>query len=93
MEHAMTGEPENWPIRMSNRGETLERHPLSANFPEMLPQEFQGLVDSIDDQGQIEPVILYEGMVLDGWQRVLACRTFGILPKTALLPEGSDPLA
>ena len=50
---------------------TLERHPLSAVFGDMDAGELEELKNDIDANGLIEPIILYEGKVLDGWHRYL----------------------
>lgn len=50
---------------------TLERHPLSAVFGDMSAGELDELKNDIEANGLIEPIILYEGKVLDGWHRYL----------------------
>ena len=50
---------------------TLERHPLSAVFGDMDAGELEELKNDIEANGLIEPIILYEGKVLDGWHRYL----------------------
>lgn len=50
----------------------LERHPLSACFPEHSEQEFQALRESLIKNGQQNPIVMHEGKVLDGWNRVQA---------------------
>ena len=52
----------------------LEQHPLSAAFPSMPEDELQALAEDIRRHGQREPGVLFEGMVLDGWHRYLACQ-------------------
>lgn len=69
----------------------LTRHPLSAAWPDMEPDDFQALRDSIADSGQREPIVLLEGEVLDGWQRYQACRAEGVEPKTEEF-AGDDPV-
>ena len=51
----------------------FEQHPLSAAFPAMSDDDFQALCDDVEVHGQREPVIIFEGMVLDGWHRYQAC--------------------
>lgn len=72
---------------------TYKQHPLSAAFPAMPADEFQRLVDDIDNCGQREPATMFDGMVLDGWHRVRACASLGIAPKTVNLPVDEDPVA
>lgn len=54
------------------------QHPLSAAFPAMSAAEFQSLKDSIENIGVQNPIILYEGMVIDGWHRYGACQQLGM---------------
>lgn len=43
----------------------------------MPEEEIAALADDITKNGQREPGVLYEGMVLDGWHRYLACERAG----------------
>lgn len=49
-----------------------QQHPLSAAFPAMAAEDFQGLKDSIMEIGVQNPITLFEGMVIDGWHRYTA---------------------
>ena len=69
----------------------MERHELSAVFPDMSKEEYQGLVGDIRERGLIEPCITYEGKVLDGWHRLQACKEVGVDVKTKELAAGRDP--
>ena len=60
----------------------LEPHPLAALFPPIPDDELQALAADIRQHGQREPVLTYEGKVLDGWNRVRACRLIGRKPWT-----------
>ena len=44
--------------------------------------EFESLTDSIQKNGQHEPILLFDGSVLDGWHRYQACESVGIEPIT-----------
>lgn len=70
----------------------LKRHPLSAAWPDMADEDFQSMRDSISDSGQLEPIVLLDGEVLDGWQRYRACLAEGVEPKTEVF-AGEDPVA
>jgi predicted oxidoreductase (fatty acid repression mutant protein) len=59
----------------------LERHPLSAAFPDLNDEEFQALKESIKNNGQREKIVTFEGKILDGWHRHKACIELGIDPK------------
>lgn len=71
----------------------LKQHPLSAAFPAMGTDDFAALVQDIQANGQREPVIVFEGMVLDGWHRYTACVQLGIKPQQFTFAEGKDPVA
>lgn len=47
----------------------MQPHPLSLIFPQMPDGEFDELVASIQANGLRHPIVLYEGMVLDGRHR------------------------
>lgn len=47
----------------------LTRHPLSAAYGDMLPEDFIAFQDSIGTDGVQEPARTFEGKILDGWQR------------------------
>ena len=57
---------------------TYAQHPLSAAFPPMSAEDFQALTDSIDNIGVQNPITLFEGMVLDGWNRYTAALQLGM---------------
>ena len=49
-----------------------QQHPLSAAFPAMNAEDFQALKDSIENIGVQNPITIFEGMVVDGWNRYKA---------------------
>ena len=55
-------------------------HPLSAIFPPMPDEDFVALRDSIALNGLRHPITLFEGQVLDGRHRYLACIEAGVEP-------------
>lgn len=59
---------------------TLEYHPVSNIFPLMAGAEFEALVSDIAEHGQREAIWLYDGMVLDGRNRLRACNELGLVP-------------
>lgn len=68
----------------------LRQHPLSAAFPAMSDDDIAVLADDIKANGLLEPAILFEGMVLDGWHRYRACKLAGV--KFVTQPFGAgDP--
>lgn len=71
----------------------LKRHPLSAAWGDMTPEEFQELVDDIEVNGQRDRIALFGGQVLDGWHRYLACKRLALACASADLREDEDPVA
>jgi ParB-like chromosome segregation protein Spo0J len=72
---------------------TLERHYLSEIAGDMEQEEFHALIDSIDEQGILEPIMLWEGKILDGWHRYQACLELNIKKFPVREYEGDDPAA
>lgn len=56
----------------------MNRHPLSAAFPSFSAGDLDSLVEDIRQFGQRESGLIFEGMVLDGWNRYQACERLGI---------------
>jgi ParB-like nuclease domain len=59
----------------------LEPYPFSGIFPELPAEELRHLAQDIQERGQIEPIILYKGQILDGRNRYKACRMVGVNPR------------
>lgn len=53
--------------------------------------EFASLVEDIRAHGQVQPLVMYQGKILDGRNRARACEKIGIKPKTVDY-RGTDPL-
>src|SRR5262249_38275842 len=60
----------------------LEFHPLADKFPPMTDTEYDALVADIRAHGQREPIVTYEGKILDGRNRYHACCELGLEPWT-----------
>jgi ParB-like chromosome segregation protein Spo0J len=58
----------------------LELHPLCTLFPRLVGQEFDALKSDIIVNGQREPIVVHEGLVLDGGNRYRACIEAGVEP-------------
>lgn len=69
----------------------LKFHPASMIFPMMSDDETDGLVEDIQKHGLLEAIVLYEGMVLDGRNRLTCCRLAGVKP-TFDQYHGDDPI-
>ena len=57
-----------------------ELHPLCTLFPRMDGAEFDALVRDIRGNGLRDPIVLHEGMILDGGNRYRACVKAGVEP-------------
>lgn len=51
----------------------LENHPLAELVPAMDEEQFARLIDDIRQNGLLDPIVLYEGKILDGRHRYRAC--------------------
>lgn len=66
-------------------------HPLANLFPLMDDEELSVLALAIEENGQREPIILYEGKILDGRNRFRALKALN-LPINTLNFDGNDPV-
>jgi hypothetical protein len=64
----------------SNRQQAYSFHPLCKLFPPLPPDELQALADDIKQNGLRHPVLLHEGKVIDGKNRLEACQIAGVQP-------------
>ncbi len=60
---------------------TYELHPLCTLFPRITGAEFDSLVTDIGRHGLRDPIVLHDGMVLDGGNRYRACMEAGVEPR------------
>lgn len=70
---------------------TYARHPLSSIFPKMSDERFRELIDDIDANGLLDPIVLYEDMILDGWHRYQACQELNVKKPRMVEYDGDDP--
>ncbi|MGG7603520.1 ParB/RepB/Spo0J family partition protein [Massilia sp. BKSP1R2A-1] len=70
----------------------LELHPLCTLFPRLEGAEFEALKADIIANGQLEPITVHDGQVLEGGNRYRACIEAGIEP---ILKDftGANPVA
>lgn len=67
-------------------------HPAAGFFPLLEGDEFKALCADMKQYGQREPIVLFDGMILDGRNRGRACVKLKIKPKTKTY-KGKDPIA
>ena len=70
----------------------LEPHPFAALFPELPSEELTQLARNIQERRQLEPIILYKGLILDGRNRYRACQIAGVKPRTEEFNAKAEPL-
>ena len=70
-----------------------EIHPAAELFPMLSDEAYAQLRDDIRQHGQLDEIILFEGRVLDGRNRLRACVELGIDPFHAELEECKSPVA
>ncbi|SIQ98766.1 hypothetical protein [Aquipseudomonas alcaligenes] len=69
----------------------LQYHELSTLFPLINGEDFALMAKDMEANGQREPIVLFEGKILDGRNRYRICRELEIEPITVQY-EGDDPL-
>ncbi len=67
-------------------------HDLANAFPMMSDDEFAALVEDIDKNGLLHPVVMFEGKILDGRNRYEATQKLGV-PHREIKFTGEDPAA
>lgn len=66
----------------ARRAAEIRVHPVAAWFPMLDDDELRHLADDIAEHGLIEPVVVRDGVLLDGRNRLAACQLAGIEPET-----------
>lgn len=66
-------------------------HPAANLFPMMGDAEFGRLVEDIRENGQHEPIVYWRQQLLDGRNRLKACRELDIVPDTCELDDDAEP--
>ena len=69
-----------------------QQHPLSAAWPAMSASDFQALQDSITNIGVQMPIVIFEGQVIDGWNRYRAATELGMDCPSTPFDESIDPV-
>lgn len=68
-------------------------HPAADAFPMMNTEQYEGLRDDIAERGQQEAIVYWKGELVDGRNRLKACRELGIEPTECELDDDVDPVA
>ncbi|MCE7743867.1 MAG: hypothetical protein GPJ52_01905 [Candidatus Heimdallarchaeota archaeon] len=84
----MTTETDN----EQNKFPDYEFHPLAEIFPLMGDDELWQLTKDISKNGLLEPIVLFEGKILDGRNRYTACRRINEIPIFEEFDESLDPI-
>jgi hypothetical protein len=71
----------------------LEVHPIAKVFPAMGEAEFQQFKRDIEAHGQRDDIVIHNGLLLDGRNRLRACIELGIDPQITELIGESNPVA
>jgi len=58
----------------------LKPHPFADTYPMMSAAELDALTEDIKTNGQAQPIIMFQGQVLDGRNRLAACQRAGVEP-------------
>lgn len=73
---------------------TGEVHPAAALFPMMTAEELDDLAADIREHGLAHPIVLdQDGTLIDGRNRLTACRRAGVEPTYSQLDDRVDPAA
>jgi hypothetical protein len=81
---------ETWHLAEESKDEPahIPFHPASDELsPLMKPGQISGLADDIKQYGMLLPITLYEGKILDGRCRYLACLEAGVEPTFKNFPD------
>ena len=65
-------------------------HPICLLIPSAGEDELQDLTDDIRAHGLIDPIVLFEGMILDGRNRAAACERAGVAPRYVQFGGGRE---
>ena len=68
----------------------LEIDTMSAASPDLPPKEATELENSISALGQLVPIVMWRGKVIDGRKRLAACTALGRDPIVAVIPDDAS---
>jgi hypothetical protein len=71
---------------------TTPIHPAALLFPELPEDELRDLADDIKKNGLLHPIIVLNGKIVDGRNRLKACKLASVEPRFDPFANGGDPL-
>lgn len=69
----------------------MKFHEYAEIYRMLSEEEIAALAQDISEQGQLIPIVLYQGQILDGRNRFLACQKAGVTPEFREY-TGDDPI-
>ena len=72
---------------------TMKVHPAAEVFPMLNESEFKSLVEDIRNNGLQNPLVVQNGFLIDGRNRLAACNELNIEPKITELDSKVDPVS
>ena len=76
----------------TNDGAEISVHPAADLFPMLSDTELADLAKDIKEHGLVHPVVMFKGVLLDGRNRLAACKIAEVEP-TFIEYDGDDPIA
>ena len=70
----------------------IKPHPVAALLPMLSDDELAELADDIKQYGLIHPIVVQDGLLVDGRDRLRACEIAGVEPTFMTLAEADDPI-
>ena len=67
--------------KIKEQNKKIKVHPAAAIIPAMTAEDYGLLKEDIQRNGLVMPIILCDGMILDGRHRYQACLELGMEPK------------
>ncbi len=83
-------------IKKASNNIEMPVHPALNSLPMLDGQDFENFCEDIRQNGLIEAIVIHDGQIVDGRQRLLACREVGQEPRFIewrTLYQGSMSLA
>lgn len=71
----------------------MKHHQAASLFPMLEGEALQALADDICANGQVEPAVIFEDMLLDGRNREAACKLVGVPLKSRTIDVCPSPTA